>query len=147
MKPFNAQRFQLAVRASWFGLLQPPGVCGAVPGAVEEQEAAAAQGRRQLLAAAEGTAHTCCFPKDHSSPGWIKCSQQQRELLLTSSPAAAASLILPCPSCRERCWEHGRLCPQGTCHCLGHSSGLQPAPEGGISKKGRAVGQGSVLIR
>lgn len=62
--------------------------------AVEEQEAGAAQGRRQLLAGAEeqpvqqGRLTVAAFPR--TTPGWIKCPQQHRELLITSSSTAEA---------------------------------------------------------
>lgn len=63
---FNIQYFQLAVRASCFGLLQPPGVCGSRgAGGWSSPGKEAAAGREQPMQ----QLHSCCFPKDHSRPG------------------------------------------------------------------------------
>lgn len=106
--------------------------------------AGAAQGRRQLAAAAEGTARAAgsqlllsqgphqprldkVFPAGQRAPPHLQ--------LRSWGERPSAPLILPCPSCKERSLEHGRLCREATCHCLGNSFGLQPIPEGGTRKR------------
>lgn len=59
-------------------------------GSLLEQPREGGSWQQQLREQPVQQAHSCCFPKDHTSPGWIKCSQQDRELLLTSSSAAGA---------------------------------------------------------
>lgn len=74
--------------------------------------AGAAQGRRQQLREQPLQQDpSCCFPKDQAGENVPAAQRAPPHLQLRSwGQRPSAPLILPCPSCKERFWEHGRLC-------------------------------------